>query len=273
MIDGARRAGLRHRLRRLSLYRGRQSAEEPAAALGAGGRVEAMLARLASPRRAHASAPRSSATGSTIGAASRPGTACRSRSRPTCRSTPARPSPRSRQARGRDPIDLALRLSDRGQRRDPRAGHLDRRRGHRARSCARPPLWSAPTATASRPTAQSARACHTRGSTAPFRASSAIMCGGAVLPLEQRDPQDDRRDRAGAQAARPRAASGRLSRRHHDLRSGGFPRPRDLRRPAPVSERRPNHVIVNGAVVVENATHTGRLPGKVLRRDQTGAVW
>jgi N-acyl-D-amino-acid deacylase len=32
-------------------------------------------------------------------------------------------------------------------------------------------------------------------------------------------------------------------------------------------------VIVNGAVVVENATHTEALPGKVLRRDQTGAVW
>lgn len=31
-------------------------------------------------------------------------------------------------------------------------------------------------------------------------------------------------------------------------------------------------VIVNGAVVVENATHTERLPGKVLRRDASGAV-
>ena len=32
------------------------------------------------------------------------------------------------------------------------------------------------------------------------------------------------------------------------------------------------HVIVNGALVVENAAHTGALPGKVLRRDRTGAV-
>ena len=31
-------------------------------------------------------------------------------------------------------------------------------------------------------------------------------------------------------------------------------------------------VIVNGTLVVENATHTGALPGKVLRRDQTGTV-
>ncbi len=31
-------------------------------------------------------------------------------------------------------------------------------------------------------------------------------------------------------------------------------------------------VIVNGVPVVENATHTGALPGKVLRRDPTGAV-
>jgi N-acyl-D-amino-acid deacylase len=31
-------------------------------------------------------------------------------------------------------------------------------------------------------------------------------------------------------------------------------------------------VIVNGTLVVENATHTGALPGKVLRRDASGAV-
>jgi N-acyl-D-amino-acid deacylase len=31
-------------------------------------------------------------------------------------------------------------------------------------------------------------------------------------------------------------------------------------------------VIVNGTIVVENATHTGALPGKVLRRDAKGAV-
>jgi N-acyl-D-amino-acid deacylase len=32
------------------------------------------------------------------------------------------------------------------------------------------------------------------------------------------------------------------------------------------------HVIVNGTPVVENATHTGSLPGKVLHRDRSGAV-
>jgi N-acyl-D-amino-acid deacylase len=31
-------------------------------------------------------------------------------------------------------------------------------------------------------------------------------------------------------------------------------------------------VIVNGTIVVENATHTGALPGKILRRDASGAV-
>src|SRR5687768_17145780 len=31
-------------------------------------------------------------------------------------------------------------------------------------------------------------------------------------------------------------------------------------------------VIVNGMMVVENAGHTGALPGKVLRRDRQGAV-
>ena len=31
-------------------------------------------------------------------------------------------------------------------------------------------------------------------------------------------------------------------------------------------------VIVNGALVVENAAHTGALPGHVLRRDSAGAV-
>ncbi len=32
------------------------------------------------------------------------------------------------------------------------------------------------------------------------------------------------------------------------------------------------HVIVNGTLVVENAAHTGALPGQVLRRDSSGAV-
>jgi N-acyl-D-amino-acid deacylase len=32
-------------------------------------------------------------------------------------------------------------------------------------------------------------------------------------------------------------------------------------------------VLVNGVPVVENAVHTGALPGMVLRRDVTGAVF
>ena len=31
-------------------------------------------------------------------------------------------------------------------------------------------------------------------------------------------------------------------------------------------------VLVNGEIVIENAKHTGALPGKVLRRDASGAV-
>ena len=31
-------------------------------------------------------------------------------------------------------------------------------------------------------------------------------------------------------------------------------------------------MIVNGTIVVENAAHTGALPGQVLRRDTGGAV-
>ena len=66
---------------------------------------------------------------------------------------------------------------------------------------------------------------------------------------------------------------GRLSRRRGDVRSGGLPRPRHLRRSAPVSRpARAPRVIVNGVMVVENATHTDALPGRVLRRDAAGAV-
>jgi N-acyl-D-amino-acid deacylase len=35
----------------------------------------------------------------------------------------------------------------------------------------------------------------------------------------------------------------------------------------------PTTVLVNGILVVENAVHTGALPGRVLRRDATGAVF
>jgi hypothetical protein len=30
--------------------------------------------------------------------------------------------------------------------------------------------------------------------------------------------------------------------------------------------------MINGTIVVENAAHTGALPGKVLRREASGAV-
>ena len=69
------------------------------------GGVPAMLERLKLPRRAKKSAPTSSATASTTGAASRPGTACRSRSRRTCRNSPAAPFSSLATERGQDPID------------------------------------------------------------------------------------------------------------------------------------------------------------------------
>ena len=59
------------------------------------GGMEAMLTRLALAETREGSAPRSIATGSTIGAGFRPGTACRSRSRRICRSMRARRWPRS----------------------------------------------------------------------------------------------------------------------------------------------------------------------------------
>ena len=70
------------------------------------GGVAAMLARLAPRRNARADPRRDRrATASTIGAASRPGTACRSRSRRTCRNTPGEPSAQLAASAAHDPID------------------------------------------------------------------------------------------------------------------------------------------------------------------------
>ena len=72
--------------------------------------------------------------------------------------------------------------------------------------------------------------------------------------------------------------------RHALLRSGTLPAdiavfdPQDFRDRATYREPHQyptgarTHVIVNGTLVVENATHTEALPGKVLRRDKAGAV-
>ena len=102
MIAARQGARARRRLRFLSLCGRQQSAQEPAAAMGAGRRRRRRCwSGSRSRRRARASAPTSRATGSTIGAASRRGTACRSRSRRTCRSMPDAPSARSRRSADR----------------------------------------------------------------------------------------------------------------------------------------------------------------------------
>ncbi len=55
------------------------------------------------------------------------------------------------------------------------------------------------------------------------------------------DPQDDWPDRQGAAAEGSRAAQARLSRRHRVVRSGRLQGPGDLRRSAPLSDRRAHH--------------------------------
>jgi len=47
-------------------------------------------------------------------------------------------------------------------------------------------------------------------------------------------------------------------------------RPAHLLVPYPAGAR--TTVLVNGVIVVENAVHSGALPGKVLRRDAAGKV-
>ena len=133
-------------------------------------------------------------------------------------------------------------------------------------------LWSAPTAIASPITASSAKACRIRASTAPFRASSTITCRRAAAAARSGDPQDDRRDRRGAAAARPRTAAGRLARRHRDLRSGRFQDRATYAEPHQYPTGARTTVLVNGTIVVDDARHTGALPGTVLRRAPDGTV-
>ncbi len=95
-------ARARRRLRFLSLRGRQQSAQEPDAAMGAGRRRRGDAGAAASAaRRARAFAPTSRATGSTTGAASRHGTACRFRSRPIFRNMPGAASARSPPSAGR----------------------------------------------------------------------------------------------------------------------------------------------------------------------------
>ena len=62
-----------------------------------------------------------------------------------------------------------------------------------------------------------------------------------LLPLEAAIHKMTGATAKALEAARPRALRRRLARRCRDLRPRGFPRPRDLRRPAPLPERRAHH--------------------------------
>ena len=142
--------------------------------------------------------------------------------------------------RGQDPIDTLCDYPHRRPGRDPGAGHLDLRGRHRAyrrfadgpgrlRRQLRRALWPGRQGHAAPALLRHLPAHHP-----PLRARARRAAAGVS------HPQDDRRDRARAQALGPRAVEARLSRRRRDLRSGGFPRPRHLCRSAPVSERRAN---------------------------------
>ena len=135
------------------------------------------------------------------------------------------------------------------------------------------PRWSAPTAIASRPPARPARACRTRASTAPSRASSTITCASErVVPLET------------AIHKMTGATARALKLKDRGLLREGFRADVTIFDPADFRDRATyadphqyptgarTSVIVNGVLVVENAAHTGALPGRVLRRDAAGAV-
>ena len=94
-----------------------------------------------------------------------------------------------------------------------------------------------------------------------------------LLPLEAGGAQDDRRDGAGLEPARPRIVA-----------SEGWRADIAIFDPADFMDRAtyadPHQypsgarttVLVNGVVVVEDAHHTGALPGTVLRRTPDGSV-
>ena len=194
-----------------------------------------------SPRRARASATTSRATGSTIGAASRHGTACRSRSRRTCRSTPAAPSRSSPPSAAHDPIDtlcdyliedsgatrvLVTSISEDDMReivRSPTAlvgsdGNCVATYGTVSQGMPHPRFYG----TFPRIIGHYVRE---RG-LLPLEAAIHKMTGATARALKLAD-------RGLLQAG--------LSRRHRDLRSGRFQGPRHLCGPAPISERRAHH--------------------------------
>ena len=74
------------------------------------------------------------------------------------------------------------------------------------------------------------------------------------------------------QAARPRPSQGRLSRRRHNLRPCRLHDRATYTDPHQYPTGPRTTVLVNGVLVVENATHTGATPGMVMRRAADGKV-
>ena len=239
MIEAARRRGLRHRLRRLPLCRRRQSAEEPAAALGAGRRATRRCWRASRcPKRARGSAAEIDRDGLNNWGRIPSWEAVQISISPHLPQHAGETIAALAAARGRDPIDLVCDylIEDNGATRVLITSIAEEDIREIVRS---------PTALVG-----SDGNCvadygivgqgmpHPRfygtfpriiGHYVHERAAAAARAGG---------PQDDRRDGAGAAAARPRPAQGRLPRRHHDLRPRRLQGPRDLRRPAPIPDRR-----------------------------------
>ena len=274
MIAAARARGLRHRLRCLPLCRRRQSAEEPAAALGAGRRHTRRCWRgWRSPRRARASAPRSTATGSTIGAASRPGNACRSRSRRTCRRPPARPSPALASGASRDPIDQLCDhlIDDNGATRVLITSIAE----DDIRTIVRSPtalVGSDGNCVATYGTVSQGMPHPRFYGTFP-RIIGHYVRDERLAAARAGDPQDDRRDRARRSKLRDRGLLGKAT----APMSRSSTRPISATwRPTPtrtVPERRRAPASSSTASSSStNAAHTGATPGVVLRRDRDGRV-
>ena len=107
---------------------------------------------------------------------------------------------------------------------------------------------------------------HLPARAASLRARTRSAAAGA------RDPQDDRGDRARAQAQDRGLLQGRPRADVTIFDPADFRDRATYADPHQFPTGARTTVIVNGTPVVENAVHTGALPGRVLRRDRQGAV-